>query len=45
MQQFLNEHAGDFGNPYTGAPMKWDSQKKSLFFNPVREEKPVEISL
>ncbi len=45
MHQFLNEHAGDFGNPYTGAPMKWDSQKKSLYFTPVREEKPMEISL
>lgn len=45
MQQFVDKHSGDFGNPYTGAPMKWDSQKKSLFFNPVFEEKPVEIFL
>lgn len=43
MQQFINTHRGDLGNPYTGASMNWDSQKKSIYFKQVREGKPVEI--
>ncbi|MBU1052480.1 MAG: YIP1 family protein [Proteobacteria bacterium] len=43
MQQFLDTHKGEFGNPYTGEPMIWDSKVKRIYFKPVQQNKPVEI--
>ena len=43
MQQFLDARKGDLGNPFTGAAMTWDSQKKSIYFKPVRDGKTVEV--
>jgi hypothetical protein len=45
MQQFLNSHSKDFGNPYTGTPMTWDSKKGSISFTDISGERPVEIFL
>ena len=43
MQQFLNSQSEELGNPYTGAPMTWDSKKGSISFIDISGEKPVEI--
>jgi hypothetical protein len=44
MQQFLDAHAKDLGNPYTGGPMMWDPAKRSIYFNDLfLKMKPVEI--
>ena len=45
MQKFLDDHAADFANPYTGGPMTWDPQKRSISFTGVDRKKPVEIFL
>jgi hypothetical protein len=46
MQQFLDDHARDLGNPYTGGPMMWDPTKRSIYFNDlIIRKKPVEIVL
>ncbi|MBU3946630.1 MAG: YIP1 family protein [Proteobacteria bacterium] len=43
MQQFLDTHKGEFGNPYTGEPMIWDPKVKRIYFEPIQRNKPVEI--
>jgi hypothetical protein len=45
MQRFLDDHARDLGNPYTGGPMTWDPQEKSISFKDVFRKKSVEIFL
>lgn len=45
VQQFLDAHTSDFGNPYTNGPMKWDLKKGSIFFNDLSDDKAVEILL
>jgi len=45
MQQFLDAHKGGYGNPYTGAPMNWDGQKRRIDFIQLRDEKSVEVFL
>jgi hypothetical protein len=45
MQQFMAAHSVDLGNPYTGAPMQYDHQKKKIFFPSVSPGKTVEISM
>jgi hypothetical protein len=32
MQQFLDSHKAELGNPYTGGAMTWNSQKSSISF-------------
>ncbi|MCM2359154.1 MAG: hypothetical protein NDI77_13475 [Geobacteraceae bacterium] len=43
MQQFLDSHSRELGNPYTGAPMTWDSKKGSISFTDISGEKPIDI--
>jgi hypothetical protein len=45
MQQFLDAHKGDYGNPYTGAPMNWNGQKKTIGFKHLHDDKSVEVFL
>jgi hypothetical protein len=45
MQRFLETHKVEYGNPYTGEPMKWDAQKKRIYLNQAGEDKEVEIYL
>jgi hypothetical protein len=46
MQQFLDDHARDLGNPYTGGSMMWNPAKGSIYFNDLNtRKKPVEIFL
>jgi hypothetical protein len=44
-QQFLNAHAKELGNPYTGAAMTWNAKKGSISFNSLTGEKPIEMWL
>ncbi len=44
-QQFLDIHASDLGNPYTGGPMTWDSKERSISFKQLSGNKSVEILL
>lgn len=43
MQAFLATAGPDFNNPYTGVPMSWDADKKSIWFASPGSEKPVEM--
>jgi hypothetical protein len=45
LQQFLDAHARDLGNPYTGGPMTWDSKTGAISFKPLSGENVVEIFL
>lgn len=45
MQQFLNAHARDLGDPYTGGPMTWDSKTGAISFKGLSDKKTVEIFL
>jgi len=45
MQPFLDAHARDLGNPFTGGPMTWNPEKRSIFFIGPLDKVPVEIFL
>jgi len=45
IQQFLDAHANDFGNPYTGEPMKWDPVSGSIFCTRLSEKRQAELFL
>jgi hypothetical protein len=45
MQQFLDAHAKDLGNPFTGGSMTWNPDKRSIYFiSSLFTKMPVEIS-
>ena len=45
VQPFLDAHASDLGNPYTGTAMTWDPKKGSILFDDTSGKKPVELFL
>jgi hypothetical protein len=45
MQQFLDDHSKDLGDPYTGGPMTWAPEKRSIYFIRPVDKRPVEIFL
>lgn len=45
MQQFLNAHANELGNPYTGAAMTWEPKKSRMSLSRLTAEKPIEMYL
>jgi hypothetical protein len=45
MQQFLDTYSKDYGNPFTGAPMIWNSKKGSISFTGISGEKSTEVFL
>lgn len=45
MQRFLDDHAKDLGNPFTGESMTWDPEKRSIYFTGPIIKRPVEIFL
>ncbi|PLX97480.1 MAG: hypothetical protein C0622_12975 [Desulfuromonas sp.] len=38
MPQFLQEHAAELGNPYTGKAMNWDAEQNRIFFPKLNGE-------
>jgi hypothetical protein len=45
MQQFLDAKSGEFKDPYTSGPMKWDRKKGFIYFKYGTEDKQVEMFL
>jgi hypothetical protein len=45
MQAFLDAHAADLGDPYTSKPMKWDAEKRRIYFPRLSGEGSVELYL
>jgi hypothetical protein len=45
MQAFLDAHAADLGDPYTGTPMKWDAENSRIYFPKISGEGSVELYL
>jgi hypothetical protein len=43
MQEFLNVHAADLGDPYTGQPMQWDAENRRIYFPKLSAEGSVEL--
>jgi hypothetical protein len=43
MQQFLEAHTAELGNPYTGRAMTWNPKAGSISFQDVSGKKTVEI--
>lgn len=45
MQRFLDDHAKDLGNPFTGGSMMWNPEKRSIYFTGPIMKRPVEVFL
>ena len=45
MPAFLNDHAADLGDPYTGKPMKWDAKNGRMYFPRLSGEGSVDLYL
>jgi len=45
MQAFLDAHAADLGDPYTGKPMKWEAKTRRIYFPTLSGEGSVELYL
>ncbi len=45
MQAFIDAHAADLGNPYTGKPMTWDPKARRISFPKLSEDGSVELYL
>jgi hypothetical protein len=45
LQAFLDAHAADLGDPYTGKPMKWDGKNRGIYFPALSAERNVELYL
>lgn len=43
MQQFLNSHSAELGNPYTGEPMTWNSGKPGISFKNLKGDSSTDI--
>jgi hypothetical protein len=43
MQPFLDAHAADLGNPYTGEPMQWDAKNGRIYFSKLSGDGNIEL--
>ncbi len=38
IEQFLKDNSREYGDPYSGQPMKWDAKRKVISFKPFNEK-------